>query len=120
MEGKLYFVIALVAWLAMAMCLLFVSGCGRQGFYLRNPFSLKKAPGVILNPIEKSDIFYIPSGAVVEWDDCNDTDKTNDMYHEDCGNQPPGDTMYVEKDGCFVSEFYMREIDDARVEEVQR
>ena len=54
---------------------------------------------VIIYPITPHDIFSIPKGAKVEWDD-------------DVG--VPGDLIFVEKPGWFISDFYMQEVMKAR------
>lgn len=51
---------------------------------------------VVIHPIEKSDIFFIPKNSKVV--------------------TPKGDTQKVEKDGWFLSEFYVEEVMKARVE----
>lgn len=51
---------------------------------------------ITLHPIEKADIFVIPKGAEVKY--------------------PSGDKDVVEKDGYFLSEFYIEEVAEAKVE----
>lgn len=70
-----------VATLLLILAFLFLSGCS--------------PPKVVLHPIEPADIFSIPKGAEVEWED---------------------DLMIVEKDGWFVSDYYMKEVMKAKVE----
>ena len=53
---------------------------------------------VILHPIEKSDIFSIPVEALIIFDP-NSTD-----------------VLTVEKNGWFVSDFYMQEVMEAKIE----
>lgn len=55
---------------------------------------------VVLHPITEQDIFSIPKGARVEWED-------------DVG--VPGDLIFVEKQGWFFSDFYVQEVMKAKV-----
>ena len=85
------------SWVVL-LVILFLGGCGR-GIWLRLPFTSE--PPIVLHPITPTHIFSIPKGARVEWPDMNDID---------------GDLIFVEEDGWFISDFYMREIMESKVE----
>jgi len=54
-----------------------------------------RAPKVVMHPMSPMHIFAIPKGAQVEWED---------------------DLMFVETDGYFLSEKYLKEVMDVKVE----
>ncbi len=79
--------------LLLVLAALAVSGC--REVYIRNPFSTE--PPIILRPIDKLDILSIPAGSLI--------------YTE-----PNGLPLVIQKDGWFVSDFYISEVMRARTE----
>lgn len=74
----------IVLWFVVLAVLLTISlGCQKQ---------------VVLHPIEKSDIFFVPKDAVIVLDP-NSTD-----------------ALIVEKDGWFLSEVYVQEVMEVKIE----
>lgn len=74
------YVLVYIVVVVLAIC--FGPGCHNQ---------------VVLHPIEKSDIFSVPAGAVIVLDP-----------------NSPG-ALTVEKDGWFLSDTYVREVMDAKI-----
>jgi len=79
-------------WILL-LIILFLGGCGK-GIWLRSPFTTE--PPIVLHPITPDHIFRIPAGARVEW---------------------PDDLEIVTQDGWFISNFYLREVMEAKVGE---
>jgi hypothetical protein len=72
-----------------------------------------RARAVVLHPIEKSDIFSVPATAEIKikaGTEIRDpkTDVVLERWEEDT-------TMTVEKDGWFLSDFYLTEVSQAKV-----
>ena len=91
-----------VTRLALLLGLILLTGC-----------STIKANQIVLHPIEKSDIFSIPATAVVQikaGTEIKDpkTSEVLERWDEDT-------TLTVEKDGWFLSDFYLEEVSQAKV-----
>jgi len=80
-----------------SFCILLLLGCG-DGWYLQSPIS--NEPPIVLHPMMPADIFSVPKGSQVEWSDMEGV---------------AGDLIFVEKQGWFVSDYYMEEIMKAKV-----
>lgn len=108
--------------LGLVLAALTVSGC--EEVYLRNPFSTK--PPVYVYVVHKSDHFFIPKGATIEWDDIDLKDQMplkdiEEMRKTGLYDITPdgiilGDLINVEKQGWFYSEYAQKEIMGATVE----
>lgn len=77
----------------VVLVILLFAGCSGRGWYIQSP--LTSEPPIVLYPITPDHIFEIPEGAEVEWED---------------------DLEIVQRDGYFVSEYYLNEIMKARLE----
>lgn len=110
--------------LLIMIVLLLVSGCPDQ-IYLRSPFSTE--PPITLYPIWDYDIFFVPQGAVVEWDDIDlnkigftkkqiKTMQESGRYDITPEGILLGDRIDVKTNGWFHSNFYTNEIMEAQTE----
>lgn len=103
------------------LAILLISGCGK-GIYLRLPFTTE--PPIIIYPITPDNWFFVPKGAVVEWDDTKLSDiginpKDAKQLHIDITPDGVllGDRIRVQNNSSVISDFVLEEIMEAKVGE---
>lgn len=107
-------------WIVLLM-ILFLNGCGR-GIWLRSPITTD--PPIVIHPITPDNWFFVPKGAVVEWDDTKLSDigiKPKDAKKL-CIDVTPdgillGDRIRVQNNSSVISDFVLEEIMEAKVGE---
>jgi len=85
----------------LILLMLFVSGCGR-GIWFRWPWTTE--PPITLYPIDKSHIISVPPGAIIQWGDTIQD-----------GKEAKAGEFLVEHWGWYISDFYMKEIKEAKI-----